>query len=173
MQRLLIVSVVLAFLAVPTAAASPIKAPPLKRYLSRVNARITVYRQVLVRVEQAVAEESQVNVDPVVEKFYALADDFEDLDVSWETIGAPRGLRVRHRAMGRAFVLFADAYRIHAAALFTRHPDEILAARPKVEARIRSAAYLQYRWAAALQGALRRADLKVPGWLHGMAALKP
>ena len=32
---------------------------------------------------------------------------------------------------------------------------------------------IEYRWAAALQGALRRADLKVPGWLHGMAALKP
>jgi hypothetical protein len=118
-------------------------------------------------------ETPHVNVDPLVERMYRLADGFEDLNARWSAIDAPEGLSARHRGMGRVYVLFAEALRIHAAALFTRHPDELLAARPKIEARFRSAAYLQYRWAAALQGALRRADLRVPGWLHGMAALRP
>jgi hypothetical protein len=124
-------------------------------------------------LEALLTAQPQVNVDPLVEKLTGVADRFEDLDARWQTIDAPRGLRARHRGLGRAFVLIAQADRIYAAALYTRHPDEIAAASPKVRARFRSAAYFQYRWAAALQGALRRADLDVPGWLHGMAALKP
>ena len=114
-----------------------------------------------------------MNIDPVVERYYLVAERFEDLDVKWAAINAPQVLRSRHRGMGRVFVLFADAERIHAAALMTRHVDEIRAAGPKVAARIRSAAYLQKRWAAALQGALMRADMRVPKWLHGMATLGP
>lgn len=143
------------------------------RYFARIDAQIDTYRRLLKRFERLYTAIPQVNVDPFVESLYRLADAFEDLDGRWGAIDAPAGLRARHRGMGRVYTLFGEAIRIHAAAVFTRHPDEILAARPKVEARFRSAAYLQYRWAAALQGALRRADLKVPGWLHGMAALKP
>ena len=46
-------------------------------------------------------------------------------------------------------------------------PMRFSRARPKVEATLRSAAYLQQRWAAALQGALIRAGIPVPVWLDG------
>jgi hypothetical protein len=156
------------------ARAQPERAPAaLERYVVAVNAHIPAYRELLRRLEGLLTARPQVNVDPLVAKLIRVADRFEDLDARWETIDAPRGLRVRHRGLGRAFVVIAEANRIYAAALYTRHPDQIAAASPKIEARFRSAAYLQYRWAAALQGALRRADLRVPGWLHGMAALRP
>jgi hypothetical protein len=71
--------------------------------------------------------------------------------------------------MSRVFELFAEAIRIQAAALFTRHPEEVLAAQGRIEPFFRSAAYLQQRWARALRGALIRADMNVPPWLQGMA----
>ena len=168
MRRVVIAILALAIAAPATCAAAP-GGHALKRYVMRVQGQIGTYRKLLHRVEALVAEEEHVNVDPVVDQFNELSDKFEDLAARWQAVNAPHGLRLRHRGMGRVFVLFADAYRIHAAALFTRHTDEILAARPKVEAKLRSAAYLQQRWAAALQGALIRAKLRVPGWLHRMA----
>jgi hypothetical protein len=146
---------------------------PLERYSVAVTAHIPAYRKLLKRLEALLTERPQVNVDPLVENLNGIADRFEDLDATWQRIPAPHGMQARHRGLGRAFVLIAEADRIFAAALYTRHPDEIAAASPKVQARFRSAAYLQYRWAAALQGALKRAGLTVPRWLHGMAALKP
>ena len=141
----------------------------LNRYFMKVDAQIHSYRILLRRFETLYAEVPHVNVDPFVENLYRLADRFEGLEARWDEIRATSGLRTRHRGMGRVFGLFAKSLRIHAAAVFTRHPDEILAARPNVEARFESAAYLQQRWAAALQGALIRAKLRVPGWLHRMA----
>ena len=170
-------AIALAVLALTTAASATAKPPAhsrtIHRYLARATVEINSYRALLRRLQALLTEVPPVNVDPLVEKLYRVADRFEDLDATWEAIDAPRGLRVRHRGMGRVFVLFAGAYRIDAAALFTRHPDEILAARPKVEGRLRSASYLQYRWAAALQGVLVRAGLRVPKWLHGMASSPP
>jgi len=142
---------------------------PLNRYFVKVDGQIHSYRILLRRFETLFSDVPDVNVDPFVENLYRLADRFEDLEARWGQIRPTNGLRTRHRGMGRVFELFAESLRIHAAALFTRHPDEILAARPKVEARSRSAAYLQQRWGAALQGALIRQKLRVPGWLHGMA----
>ena len=165
-------AILLAAAALLAAAGALGKAPvrsPLNRYFVRVDAQIHSYRILLRRFETLFSEVPHVNVDPFVENLYGLADRFEDLGARWGQIRATDGLRTRHRGMGRVFELFAESLRIHAAALFTRHPDVILAARPKVEARFRSAAYLQQRWAAALQGALIRARLRVPGWLHGMA----
>jgi hypothetical protein len=174
MARNAIVLAVLAFTATAGATAKPpAESRALVRYMTGATAAIGSYRILLRRLEALLTEEPHVNVDPLVEKLYSLADRFEDLDARWQGIDAPRGLQVRHRGMGRVFTLFADGYRIHAAALFTRHPDEILASRPKVAARLRSAAYLQWRWAAALRGALTRANLRVPGWLHGMATSPP
>ena len=143
----------------------------LVRYVAHIDIQIRAYRGLLRRLDALGVEEGHENIDPVVEGYYQVADRFEDLNARWQALPAPRGLRVRHRGMGRVFELYADAERIHAAALFTRHADDLLAARPKVEARLRSAAYLQKRWAAALQGALIRSGLAVPKWLHGMATL--
>ena len=147
--------------------------PALERYFTKIDAEIRSYRGLLKQFDRRFSEQPQVNVDPFVETLYRLADRFEDLTSRWSDIAPPRGLRVRHRGMGHAFELFAEAIRIHAAAVFTRHPEEIVAALARIEPRIRSAAYLQKRWAAALQGALIRADMRVPKWLHGMATLGP
>ena len=165
------VLVAVGLLAAPagTLAKSPTALTPLKRYLVRAEPRIDVYRGLLRRLERLLSEEPRVNVDPLVEKLRRLADRFEDSEVRWQAVNAPRGLRIRHRGMGRVFVLFADAIRIYADAVYTRHPDEIAAARPKVASRLASATYLQKRWARALRGALVRAQLRVPVWLNQMA----
>lgn len=166
MRRMLGTALVLGALAVP--AAHAVNAP-LARYWSVVSIKIHTYRGFLKRLEELFSEERQVNVDPVVEDMYTLSDRFERLSTTWASVSAPKGLGARHRGMGRVFALYADAIRIHAAAVFTRHPDEIAASNPKFQARLRSAAYLQHRWAVALQGALVRAGIPVPHWLHGMA----
>jgi hypothetical protein len=169
-MRLSIALAVVALCVAPGGTASPLsQRVHVHRYLVQTTAQVTAYRKLLGSLEGLLTQEPQVNVDPVVEQLTRLADRFEDLDARWETIEAPRGLRVRHRGMGRVFVLFAESIHIHADAIYTRHRDEILAAGPKVQARLRSAAYLQKRWAAALQGALIRNDLAVPTWLHRMA----
>lgn len=163
----------LAVMAPAGAIASPSAAHPVARYFAKVDVQVRSYRALLDRFERLSSEPPHVNVDPLVENLYRLADRFEDINARWDHITSPRGLRARHRGMGRVFTLFAEALRVHAAAVFTRHPDEILAAIPKVEARFKCASYLQYRWAAALQGALIRAGRPVPKWLRDMAALRP
>jgi hypothetical protein len=168
MKRVVLACFLLAVLSVPVAMAG--QRDRLEAYTANVVPQIAVYRSVLRRLEKLLSERPVTNVDPLVEKLYGLTDQFDRLAGRWASIAAPRGLRVRHAGMGRVFELFGEAFRINAAAIFTRHPDEILAAGPKVEARLRSAAYLQKRWAAALQGALIRAHLAVPKWLHAMAA---
>ena len=173
MRRVAIVLVLLSTTSL-SATALPAAAPaPLKRYLVKIDGQIRAYRGLLRRLDALLSERPRVNVDPLVEKLNRLTDGFEDLEGRWQTIAAPRRLGVRHRGMGRVFVLFAEAYRIHAAAVFTRNPDEILSAAPRVHARLRSAAYLQQRWAAALRGALIRAGTKAPAWLHGMSTHGP
>ena len=147
--------------------------PVLERYFTKVDAEVRSYRALLKEFDRLFREQPQVNVDPFVETLYRLADRFEDLTSRWSDISAPRGLRVRHRGMGHAFELFSEGIRIHAAAVFTRHAEEIVAALARIEPRLRSAAYLQEHWAAALWGALIRAETRVPKWLHGMATLGP
>ena len=173
MRRVATVLVLLLTTSVSATAMPAAPPAPLKRYMVEIRGDIRVYRGLLRRLDALLSERPRVNVDPLVEKLNRLADGFEDLEARWQTIAAPRRLGVRHRGMGRVFVLFAEAYRIHAAALFTRSPDEILSSAPRVHARLRSAAYLQKRWAAALQGALIRAGTKAPAWLHGMATHGP
>jgi hypothetical protein len=111
-----------------------------------------------------------VNVDPKVEKLYQVADRFDAIAARWEALHAPTGLKLRHRGMGRALELQAQGWRIYAAGLFTRHDEELHAALVKLGAILRSAAYLQKRWAAALRGALIRAEFHVPKWLQQMAS---
>jgi len=111
-----------------------------------------------------------VNVDPKVEKLYQLADRFDAIAARWEGLQAPTGLKLRHRGMGRALQLQAQGWRIYAAGLFTRHDEALHAALVKLGAMLRSAAYLQKRWAAALRGAFIRAQLRVPNWLDQMAS---
>jgi hypothetical protein len=135
-----------------------------------IDPEISSYRLLLERLEKIVAEKPQVNVDPKVEKLKVVSDGFEDIAARWYSItAAPQGLKLRHRDMGRVFQLNARGWRIYADALYTRHEDEIRAALVRLGDIVRSAAYLQYRWAAALQGALVRAGMRVPKWLHGMA----
>lgn len=173
MLRLAIALAVLALVA----AAGVVAKPPerhaaLHHYLVEATSQIGVYRGLLRRLEKLLSDEPHVNVDPLVDDLYRLADRFDDLSFAWARIPVPRGLRLRHRGMGRVFVLFGEANRIHAAALYTRHPEEIAAAQPQAAARYKSAAYLQRRWAVALQGALIRADIRVPAWMHGMATAR-
>jgi hypothetical protein len=168
-MRLLTILIALLFVPAAVLQANATERHPLKDYVAAVDTRIDVYRSLLRRLEKAFEEQPQVNVDPFVETLDRIADRLDDLEGQWERVAAPRGLKVRHRGMGRTYVLLADAYRIYAAAVFTRHPEEIQAVAPQVKSRFSSAAYLQKRWAAALRGALLRAGLHVPSWLRGMA----
>jgi hypothetical protein len=171
MKRMLVALSLLAVLVPPAAMARPHHS--LHVYMNRVQPRIDEYVAIAVRLGKLLSARPVTNVDPLVERLYGVANRFEGLEGKWQALPAPKGLRLRHRGMGRVFALYAEAIRIHAAAIFTRHPDEIVAAAPKVEARFRSVAYLQRRWAAALRGALIRADLRVPRWLHRMATIGP
>jgi hypothetical protein len=156
--------------AVPVAQTMPLsKHNGLQRYFAATSAQITSYRALASRLDSILSEQPMVNVDPKVEKLYKIADRFEDLAARWHRIAATNGLRTRHSGMGRVFEIEARGWRIYAAALFTRHLDELHAATTQLGSMLRSAAYLQRRWAAALQGALFRADLSVPRWLHRMA----
>jgi hypothetical protein len=170
MKRAFVAVFLLAVLSVPNAQAAG--GHQLQAYLVKIRPQIHVYRGLATRFEALLLQESVINVDPVVEKLYRVAELFDRVGARCEAIKAPAGIRLRHRGMTTVFSLFADAIRIHADALFTRHPDELAASTPKVKARLRSAAYLQKRWAAALQGALVRARLTVPKWLHQMATLQ-
>jgi hypothetical protein len=156
--------------AVPVAQTMPLsKHNGLQRYFAATSAQITSYRALASRLDSILSEQPMVNVDPKVEKLYKIADRFEDLAARWHRIAATNGLRTRHTGMGRVFEIEARGWRIYAAALFTRHLDELHAATTQLGSMLRSAAYLQRRWAAALRGALIRADLSVPRWLHRMA----
>ena len=141
--------------------------------MDRVAPQIDSYRALLRGIDKLLSEPPVTNVDPVVEKLRAIADRFDRLDARWLGISAPRGLVVRHRGMGRVFEIDAEAWRMYAAALFTRHLDEIQAATATLATMLRSAAYLQHRWEAALRGALMRADMRIPKWLEGLAAQVP
>lgn len=170
MRRIAIgVGVVLLATASGAAAKPPARATVLERYVVKVDGQVGVFESLLRRLEGLLTATPHVNVDPLVEKLDRLAGRFDELEARWGHVSAPQGLRLRHRGMGRVVALYAEAIRIYAAALFTRHPDEFHAALPKVEARLRSAAYLQHRWAAALRGALIRAALPVPKWLRRLA----
>jgi len=162
--------VTLALLALFAASAAPAKQNPrqadLQRYLVKIGPEIRSYRSIAERIDDLFAQPPMANVDPFVEKLYRVADRLVRLAGRWNAIGAPKGLRVRHRGMGRVFELQAEASRITAAAFFTRHPDEIAAAAERIAPLFNSAAYLQKRWAAALLGALVRAQMKVPKWLN-------
>ena len=159
-----------ALVSLPTASATSAARHP---YLLDVTPRIEGYRHVLKRLDSILSETPIVNVDRKVAKLNDVADQFDRLAVRWSRIGAPVGLKVRHRGIGRAFELQAEGWRIYAAALFTRHLEEIQAATERLGARLRSAAYLQKRWATALQGALIRAGTPLPKWLHAMATGVP
>lgn len=144
--------------------------PHLQRYSGSINVPIASYRTLLRRLDSVLSERPMVNVDPKVEKLYQVANRFDAIAARWEALQAPTGLKLRHRGMGRALQLQAQGWRIYAAGLFTRHDEALHAALVKLGAMLRSAAYLQKRWAAALRGALIRAELRVPNWLDQMAS---
>ena len=169
-HRVRVLAVILALSVLATAATASAVSVSSHRYLDHVSPRITAYRAVLKRLDDILSETPIVNVDPKVEKLNRIADSFEVLAARWHAIEPPKGLKVRHRGMGRVFELHAQGWRIYAAALFTRHLEEMQIATKRLGARLRSAAYLQKRWAAALRGALVRAGTPVPKWLHRMVA---
>src|SRR5205814_597969 len=100
-MRRIVIGVIALAIAAPSARAATADGHALKRYVAQVEVHVGAYRKLLRRSEMLFAEEEHVNVDPVVERFYALADQFEDLDVRWQAATAPSGLKVRHRSMGR------------------------------------------------------------------------
>ena len=151
-------------------AASASNHPHLQRYVGSINAPMASYRTLLRRLDSVLTERPMVNVDPKVEKLYEVADRFRGIAARWEALQAPTGLKLRHSGMGRALELQGQGWRIYAAGLFTRHDEELHVALVKLGAMLRSAAYLQKRWAAALRGALTRAELGVPNWLDQMAS---
>jgi hypothetical protein len=170
-RTLTVVATVCLLAAIPVARANPSsKYPDLQRYLTSISAPIASAFALHKRLDAILTQRPIVNVDPKVEKLYKVADDFDKLAVRWRPVPAPRGLRARHRGMGRTFELQAEGWRIYAAGLFTRHDEDLHAAIARLGARLRSAAYLQKRWAAALRGALIRAELRVPKWLREMAS---
>ena len=157
--------------AVPVARAGSIaNGPRLPKYVAAVTPRIVEYAAVVKRLDGILSETPMVNVDPKVDKLRAVASRFDQLAARWGPIQAPKGMKLRHRGMGRVFELHAQGWRTYADGLFTRHPEELHDAIVKLGAMLRSAAYLQKRWAAALQGALIRAGVTVPRWLRGMAS---
>jgi hypothetical protein len=168
MKRLLGTFLLLAAVAVDAAGAKP--APRLHAYLTKVSVEVRHYQVLEVQLGEVLAEPPMTNVDPVVDELNALANEFGRMGRRWYRIVPRHGLIVRHRRMGRAFELQQDAWSTYAAALYTRHVDEIDAASEHMQGLLRSAAYLQKRWAAALQGALIGAEITVPHWLHAMAA---
>ena len=141
----------------------------LRSYIAEIRPEIGSYKAAALRLSKLLGSEPLTNVDPLVDDLGRVAGRFDGLRRTWLPVNSPRGLRLRHLGMARVFELFADATRIYAAAVFTRHLEEIQAAGPKLSARLRSAAYLQKRWAAALRGALIGANLVVPRWLLQMA----
>jgi hypothetical protein len=173
MKRVLVAVSLLVVLAVPPAEAKPSPRQTLQRYTTRVGPEIQSYRSILMRFAKLLAAKPISNVDPLVAKLYGVADRFGALKGRWQSIRAPKGLRLRHDGMGRAFDLYERSIRIYAAALFTRHLDEIRAASIRLHDYLRSVAYLQKRWSAALRGALVRAEMKVPRWLDQMAKIEP
>lgn len=173
MKRVLIAVSLLAVLAVPPAEAKPNPRQTLQRYMTRIGPEIQSYRSIQVRLTKLFAAMPISNVDPLVEKLHGIADRFGALTGRWQSIRAPKGLRLRHDGMGRAFDLYEQSIRIYAAALFTRHLDEIRAASIRLHDYLLSVAYLQKRWSAALRGALVRAEIRVPKWLDQMAKTEP
>lgn len=145
----------------------------LRHYVAAVSPRIAEYTAVVKRLDSILTERPMVDVDPKVEQIYRVASRFDELSVRWPSIAAPQGLKTRHSGMSRVFEIQARGWRIYADALFTRHPEELSSAIAKLGPMLRSAAYLQRRWAAALQGALIRAGLAVPRWLQHMASEPP
>lgn len=168
----LTVAVTVAMLgATPAALAmpGPPRHPALKRYVAKVAPQIGIYRALAGRAGDLLSEQPRINVDPFVEELRRISTGFDRLRIRWRKIAAPRGLKVRHRGMGKAFMLLARALRTWADAVFTRQVDEMARALDRVTEMTRSAAYLQRRWAAALRGALRRARLRVPVWVRELA----
>jgi hypothetical protein len=171
MKRFLGTLLLFAALAAPAAVARP--QSRVHDYLTKVTLQVRDYQVLLEQLGGVLSKPPVVNVDPTVDELYMNAGQFDRLARRWRPIAAPRRLIVRHRQMHRAFEIQAEAWRIYAAALFTRHQDELEAASAKVKAMLRTASYFQQRWAAALQGAVIRADLRVPKWLHDMAKVAP
>jgi hypothetical protein len=165
--RALIVMIVLVGVVAPETGA--VLGGDLRSYVVAIRPEIRSYKADALRLSRLLTSEPVTNVDPLVDDLGHVAVRFDGLRRTWVSITAPRGLRLRHVGMARVFDLFADATRIYAAAVSTRHLEEIQAAGPKLSARLRSAAYLQKRWAAALRGALIRANIAVPRWLLQMA----
>ncbi len=165
---LAIVLSVLALPAIALAQPRPHEAG-LENYMTRIDPKIRSYRSVLQTLARILMGETGANVDPDVERLERLADRVWAIGSRWDRVCAPNGLRARHRGMGNVFRLEEEAVRMVAAALFTRHPEELVQAAHRSKALFRSAAYLQKRWAAAVRGALVRGEMRVPIWVEQMA----
>jgi hypothetical protein len=140
--------------------------------MTRVTPAVRSYRLLLERLDALVSQAPIGNVDPFVEALFDVRADLGRLARRWSGLPAPRNLRARHTDMRTAIALESHGFALWANALSTRDPEVIDAETEHLHGFLRSAAYLQKRWAAALRGALRRANLTVPRWLQGMATVR-
>lgn len=162
----------LATLAAPAAHAKPEpRHASLQRYMTKIVPRIRSYHRLLKDVDK-LFRKPIAHSEPFVEGLIRLADGSDQLRERWSRIAPPRNLSARHRDMSAVFKLESRAFRTLAQARPTEDPELMGVESDHVDGLLRSAAYLQKRWAAALRGALRRARLPVPPWLRRMAVLQ-
>ncbi len=172
----LLAVLILSSAAVPAQAAAKPRHGGLQSYAAEVVTQIRAYRALGKRADAALTSEPTEDVGPFVEKLSAVAGAFDRLATRWNAIKAPPGFGLKHRGMGGAFRLQARAFAVWADAWCQyggNHDLALLtAAQERATGLIRSAAYLQKRWAVAFRGALMRAYAPVPAWLENMAMLK-
>jgi hypothetical protein len=148
---------------------------PLRAYMAKVVPQIKSY-MALARRASEVFDQDPEEIGSFVAGLSTISVRFDRLALRWSAIKAPPGLGLRHRGMGGAFRLQARFFSATADAWteFDQSQDaNALQARLDEErGLLRSAAYLQRRWARAFEGALIRAAIPVPRWLDRMATLQ-
>jgi hypothetical protein len=171
MRRCLLAVVLLAVVPAPASAEPGHKV--LKHYVREVAPVIQSYRSVAGRAEEVLSTEPSEDLEPLVEGLSDVSVRFDRLAKRWQGIKAPPGLGLKHRGMGGAFHLQAQAFLLWANAWNQVAQggdlETLVGVNEHAAGLLHHASYLQRRWAAALSGALVRAYLPVPRWLEQMA----
>jgi hypothetical protein len=172
MRRCLLAIVALSILASPALADTSGNAG-LRAYMRKVTRVIHTYRSVAKRGGKLLSQQPADDVGLLVDGLTRISSDFEGLNSRWNALKAPPGLGLKHRGVGGAFRLQAEAFALLAEAWeefgTTQDGSALAAGTQHAGGLFHSAAYLQKRWAIALTGALIRAGIPAPAWLTGMA----
>lgn len=174
MRRCLLAVVLLGVLPSPVAAETG-RNTAIKLYVWKVAPAIQSYRSVAGRAEDVLSTQPSEDLEPLVDGLSDVSTRFDRLAIRWKALKAPPGLGLKHRGMGGAFRLQAQAFSLWADAWNqvrqTQDLEILVAVNEHAAGLLHSASYLQRRWAAALSGALIRAYLPVPRWLRQMTTL--